>query len=187
MTSQRYTYRKLSSLSPNDIKEPKKVTPGVLSHVAVKWMDDILDKAATRTLNESDLCSTNELLPGSEIVESAYQLWSREAQTSKSKNGRPSLLRVLRRLATITDYCLISLGVVFQCVLEIAGIVLLYFLLKSLMGRGKQASPWLYMFIFAMFFNSIIQLLLRNVVGYRLSLLGSHLRSAAVGIVYRKV
>lgn len=186
MTKYSYSFSKLTtSVEGNDSTKPLNV--GFLSRLTVWWMNDLMRTGSEQPLEEDDLFTVAELESSKIMAEKIRQTWLEELKVSETSGAKPGLVRAVCRTGNICDYSVIIFVPFVTCSMMLLRAILLAMILQDITDYGRQAMPWLCLYITGIFVFTVVEFLGENVVKYRACCLGIKARSALTSLVYNKV
>ena len=168
---------------PSDPGEPKvaKRPISLSSHLTFAWLNRIFALGNTRPLEQTDLVRAAAQRDSKELFTEISKLWASEARSTS-----PRLLRAVARLFGAKDYAVGFLCLVIYAYLLVSQPILLNFLLREL-NASSPNNVWIGLFLAGISLSGIVIPLVKAGLFYRGILTGTHISTALIALVYRKV
>ena len=165
---------------PSDPGGAKK-SMSLWSHLTFAWLNRIFVLGNTRPLEQTDLVRAAAQRDSKELYTEISKLWASEARSTS-----PRLLRAVARLFGAKDYAVGFLCLVVYAYLLVSQPIFLNFLLRELTA-ASPSTAWIGLLLTGMSLSGIVIPLVKGGIYYRGILTGSHISTALIALVYRRV
>ena len=168
---------------PSDPGEPTgaKTSISLWSHLTFAWLNRIFALGNTRPLEQTDLVKAAAQRDSKELFTEISKLWASEARSTS-----PRLLRAVARLFGAKDYAVGFLCLVVYAYLLVSQPIFLNFLLRELTAVSPNTA-WIGLFLAGISLSGIVIPLVQAGLFYRGNVIGTHVSTALVALVYEKV
>ena len=168
---------------PSDPAEPKgsKRPISLWSHLTFAWLNRIFALGNTRPLEQTDLVRAAAQRDSKELYIEISKLWASEARSTS-----PRLLRAVARLFGAKDYAVGFLCLVVYAYVLVSQPIFLNFLLRELTAVSPNTA-WIGLFLAGISLSGIVIPLVNAGLFYRGIVIGSHVSTALIALVYKKV
>ena len=176
---------KFEKLASCQHRNNPKANAGLLSHLSLGWLNELLQLGYRRPLEKEDLYP---LLPEHEserLAAALEEAWQQELK--RTKHGGPSLLKALFSIITVSECVFIMILAWSRTVCNLLVPVLLSFLLAALEEDVPGNSYLLYGFGLGISLCTVIMPFVMHHFEYRSSMVGMKVRAALTGLLYKKV
>ena len=182
-------YEKLSSGSPPS--NPKE-TAGCLSLLTFTWLNDLLKQGNERPLENDDLPPLLNEDQSQELTQHLEKEWSRSCEKTGSvkyerwiKTSR--LWLALLRMVPTSEKILVMMLASSYMVLHVMQPLFLIGLIAELMKESLVSQTWMYLYAAGVCLCTWLIAISKCHCDYRSSMIGMRIRSAVLGLLYKKV
>ena len=182
-------YEKLSS---NSVPENPKQNAGFFSLLTFTWLNYLLRQGNKRPLENDDLpplLKEDKSEPLTQHLEKEWSLGCDESQPGKShrwiKTAR--LWYALLRLVPTSERVLVMSLASLHAIVRISQPLFLIGMLAELMEKSSASQMWIYLYAAGVCLCTWLIAISQCHFDYRSSMVGMRMRSAILGLVYKKV
>ena len=169
------------------MKNPKE-RAGIFSRLFFSWMNSVMSIGNQRVLEHSDLYPVLREDKSEGLTERLEQSWQEEIRNSHTKGRKARLSRAIMKILSWNDYALACISLFIGVSCNILQPLFLGLLLSLLLQTGfERAGRWLYIYAGGLCCAALFRVIAMNQYQCKVCFLGMRWRTAAIGVVYKKV
>ena len=181
------SYGKLNTGS--SLTNPKE-NASLCSLLTFSWLNDLLKRGSQRALENDDLPPLLEEDENQGLTKNLEKEWSRNYKsehTAKTWTGSAKLWRALWNLTPTSEKALVLTLASTHIILRLLQPLFLVGLLAELMKESSADRGWIYLSAFGICLSTWLIAISKCHCDYRSSMIGMRVRSALLGVIYKKV
>ena len=158
-----------------------------LSLIFLSWMDSLIKLANERPLIEDDLFQLSTEDKSECIVQDFEEAWENEIRSAQKHGRQPRLWNAMSRFIPWSDYIWLTLLRNLEAFSSSASSLLLWFYLKCALAETCQDTLHLLFTAIGIGIANILRAFAVQHTNLRAQLVGMRLKTACIGVTYKKV
>ena len=186
-TTHKMSYEKLNTR--RSLTNPKE-NASLCSLLTFSWLNDLLKRGSQRAIENDDLPPLLEEDKSQALTKNLENEWSRNCKpehTAKTWIRTAKLWRALWNLVPISEKALVLTLASTHIVLRLLQPLFLIGLLAALMKESSADRGWIYLNASGVCLSTWLIAISKCHCDYRSTMIGMRVRSALLGVIYKKV